>query len=84
MIAPSLDWFVGVAGLSLLNEVEWVEQRVVELLPYDAGTDSGDTYTSPNEPTDGPEAIRRIEVKPSLIDGAVPPLGTFTFTRLEE
>ena len=56
----------------------------MELLPYDAGTDSGDTYTSPNEPTDGPEAIHRIEVEPFLIDGVVPALGTFTFTRLGE
>ncbi len=84
MIAPSPDWFVGVAGLSLLDEGGWVEQKVVDLLPYDAGTDSGVTYTSPNAPTDGPEAIYRIEVEPLLIGGVVPPLGTFTFTRLAE
>jgi hypothetical protein len=84
MIAPSPDWFVGVARLSLLDEGGWVEQMVVELLPYDAGTDSGDTYSSPDEPTEDPEAIHRIEVKPFLIDGVVPALGTFTFTRLGE
>jgi hypothetical protein len=82
MIAPSPDWFVGVAGLSLLDEGGWVEQMVVELLPYDAGTDSGDTYTSANEPTDDPEAIYRIEVEPFLIDAVVSAMGTFTFTRL--
>ena len=82
MIAPSPDWFVGVSGLSLLEDGGWVEQKVVELAPYDAGTDSGSTYTAPNEPTADPETIYRIEVEPLLIDGAVPPLGTFTFTRV--
>lgn len=84
MIAPSPDWFVGVSGLSLYENGEWIEQRVVELFPYDAGTDSGSSYTSPNEPTGGPEAIHRIETEPLLVDGTVPPLGTFTFSRLDD
>jgi hypothetical protein len=83
MIAPSPDWFVGVSGLSLLENGAWVEQKVVELFPYDAGTDSGSSYTSPDEPTSDPEAIYRIESDPLLVDGTVPPLGTFTFTRLD-
>lgn len=84
MVAPSPDWFVGVSGLSLLEDGGWVEQKVVELAPYDAGTDSGGTYTAPNEPTADPETIHKIEVAPLLIDGAVPPLGTFTFTRVSD
>jgi hypothetical protein len=84
MIAPSPDWFLGVAGLSLLDEGGWTEETVVELLPYDAGTDSGEAYTSPDQPTGDPEPIHRIEVKPFRIDGVVVPLGTFTFTRLGE
>jgi hypothetical protein len=83
MIAPSPDWFVGVAGLSLLDESGWVEQMVVELLPYDAGTDGGATYTSPDDPVGDSGVIYRIEAEPLLIDGAVPPLGTFTFIRLD-
>ena len=84
MIAPSPDWFVGVSGLSLYEGGEWIEQRVVELFPYDAGTDSGSSYTSSDEPTDSPEAIRRIGTEPLLVDGTVPPLGTFTFSRLDD
>ena len=84
MIAPSPDWFVGVSGLSLYENNEWIDQRVVELFPYDAGTDSGSNYTSPNEPTDNPEVISRIEKAPLLTDGIVPPLGTFTFSRLDD
>ena len=83
MIAPSPDWFVGVSALSLLEDGAWVDEKVVELFPYDAGTDSGASYTSPNLPTASPEGIFTIEGGPLLVDGSVPPLGTFTFTRLD-
>lgn len=84
MIAPSPDWFVGVSGLSLHENGAWIEQKVVELYPYDAGTDSGRSYVSPDEPTESPEVIRRIETEPLLVEGSVPALGTFTFSRLDE
>ncbi len=83
MIAPSPDWFVGVSALNLLEDGAWVDQKVVELFPYDAGTDSGASYTSPDLPTEDPDAIFRIETDPLLADGRVPSLGTFTFTRLD-
>ena len=84
MIAPSPDWFVGVHGLSLLEAGDWLEERTLELFPYDAGTDSGVTFNSPNARTAPPEPIRRI-TEPPLGDGrTASPLGTFTFTRVEE
>ncbi|MDY7042546.1 MAG: spondin domain-containing protein [Chloroflexota bacterium] len=83
MIAPSPDWFVGVSGLSLYEDGKWVDEKVVQLLPYDAGTDSGASYRSPDMPTEDAEAIYAIMVEPFLINGVVPSLGTFTFTRLD-
>jgi hypothetical protein len=83
MIAPSPDWFLGVSALNLLEDGTWVDQQVVELFPYDAGTDSGVSYTSPDLPTEDPEAIFGIETDPLLVDGRVPSLGTFTFMRLD-
>ena len=62
MIYPSPDWFVGVSGLELcLGNGSWVEQKILNLYPYDAGTDSGPTYISPDQPTIPKEAIRRIK-----------------------
>ncbi len=84
MIAPSPDWFVGVAGADLFVDNAWVDQLVVQLYPYDAGTDSGPTFTSSNQPTNPPENIFRIEQAPFLNNGAVLPLGTFTFTRVPD
>jgi hypothetical protein len=84
MIAPSPDWFVGVSGMSLYGEKGWIEERIVDLYPYDAGTDSGESYTSPNEPTEVREGIHAIEAHPFLVEGRVPPLGVFRFTRLHD
>jgi spondin N len=82
MVAPSPDWFVGVAGLSLLQDGDWVPERVVELFPYDAGTDSGTTYTSRDQVTAPPEPIQRLTGPPVAVGGNVPPMGRFTFRRL--
>lgn len=76
MIAPSPDWFVGVSGLPLREDDRWIQEVVVPLLAYDAGTDSGPRYTSGNEDTDPREPIARISDPP--FDNALP-LGTFTF-----
>lgn len=83
MVAPSPDWFVGVSGLSLLKGDRWVEHIEVELLPYDAGTDSGSTYTSPNTKTQKPEGIHKVVTPPLATGGNAEPLGTFTFTLLD-
>lgn len=61
MIDPSPDWFLGVSGLDLcLENCSWAESRTLDLFPWDAGTDSGATYTAPNQPTNPREHIRRI------------------------
>ena len=82
MVAPSPDWFVGVSGLSLLDGAEWVAERVVALRPWDAGTDSGASFESPDLETLPRGPIARITSGPLVIGGEAPPLGTFTFRRL--
>lgn len=82
MIAPSPDWFVGVAGLALFERGQWIDERRIELLPWDAGTDSGRTFTSPDLVTAPPAPIARIASAPLSPEGRSAPLGTFTFARL--
>ena len=84
MIAPSPDWFVGVRGASLWSDGDWVESRTDTLFVYDAGTDSGSNYTSPNADTDPAEPIERIEASPFLVGDTVVPVGVFTFTRADQ
>lgn len=82
MIAPSPDWFVGISGESLLDEADqWVTEKTFTLYPYDAGTDSGEDYTSPNADTDPAELIHSVRNQAPFSDA---PIGTFTFTRVDE
>ena len=83
MVAPSPDWFVGTRGLSLIQDGYWVDTLVVDAFAYDAGTDSGPTFTSANDPTNPPENISRLETGPFLVNGVVTPLGTFKFELLK-
>ena len=82
MIAPTPDWFVGVSALPLFEDNHWVDERRVELIPWDAGTDSGATFTSPDLPTTPSVPIARLLTAPLSPGGRVTPLGTFTLTRL--
>jgi hypothetical protein len=79
MIAPSPDWFVGVMGLDLRPGGQWVDELTVTLFPWDAGTDSGPSYASADQPTVPPVPLFAINSAP-FTPGE--PIGTFTF-RLE-
>ena len=58
MIAPSPDWFVGLHDQSLLkSNDEWIESMTFELVTYDAGTDSGTTFTADNDDTSPAQPI---------------------------
>lgn len=81
MIAPSPDWFVGVHGLELLDaQGRFVDQIVVPLLAYDAGTDNGVNFTSSNQDQTPHAPIERVTGGPFTGND---PLGTFTFTRVQ-
>lgn len=84
MIAPSPDWFVGVDSLNLYENGTFADSKVVILYAYDAGTDSGSTYTSPDQPTNPPVPIFKIEGYPFFYDEELVPLGSFTFTKISE
>lgn len=83
MIAPSPDWFAGVDSLSLIEDGQWVSNKVVTLYGYDAGTDSGASYASPDLVTVPRGVITRFASFPAIQNGVVVPFGTFTFTRLD-
>jgi hypothetical protein len=81
MVAPSPDWFVGVHDLNLIQNGDWVSSLTVDLDPYDAGTDSGTTYQSPDRETNPRQTIQRITGAPFAVNGTVAKLGTYTFQR---
>ena len=84
MIAPSPDWFVGVDSLNLYENGTFIDEKIVVLYAYDAGTDSGTNYTSPDDPTDPPVPIFKIEGYPFFYDDELVPVGTFVFTKISD
>uniref|UniRef100_A0A3B4GT48 Spondin-1 n=1 Tax=Pundamilia nyererei TaxID=303518 RepID=A0A3B4GT48_9CICH len=61
MLGPSPDWNVGLSAEDLCTkECGWVQKVVQDLIPWDAGTDSGVSYESPNKPSVPQEKIRPL------------------------
>lgn len=76
---PSPDWILGVSGLELCQlDCSWASQRVVNLYLWDAGTDSGTTFTAPDTPTRPQEPIHpyRKEANKSTTAAVAPPAGS--------
>ena len=58
MIAPSPDWMIAINSVSLMDtDGDWIDEIILNLYPYDAGTDSGVDYTSTNMNTDPQDPI---------------------------
>ena len=79
MIAPSPDWFVGVAGLSLFkSDGTWESSRTVNLYPWDAGTEEGGGFSLANDATSPQGVIASIRNAGRFSDEHI---ATLTFTR---
>lgn len=79
MVAPSPDWFVGVHGIDLIQNDRWAKEIVVELYPYDAGSDDGASFVSFDIEPSQHQPIRRLTGFPFENTGS---MGTFTFRLL--
>lgn|ERR1711988_2038087 len=50
-MVPSPDWFTGISEIDLCDDDgHWVEEKIYDIGPLDAGTDKGMTFTAPNWP----------------------------------
>ncbi|MYK90346.1 MAG: hypothetical protein F4018_19495, partial [Acidobacteria bacterium] len=80
MVAPSHDWFVGVAGMGLLDASGlWLRSREVDLFPWDAGTENGTDFSlgSPGTPTNPQWVITSIRGTGPFTTGRI---ATLSFT----
>ena len=67
-IVPSPDWFVGVDKVDLCDGDHWKDSVTLELFPYDAGTDSGFTFSSPNFETIPQDKITQVSQQQNCIN----------------
>ena len=82
MIAPSPDWFVGIHDLNLRQDGVWIDEVIIDLAPYDSGTDSGVNYTSPNSNTNPADPIANIADQFPFT--GTPRIGTLRITRTSD
>ena len=80
MIAPSPDWFVGVSGLSLYGQNGWIDSLTVDLIPWDAGTENGNTFSLNNLATNPQQVISILSDSPFI---GSPVIGQLSFQRIE-
>ncbi len=85
MIAPSPDWFVAIQDVVLYDRNGWFDLIEIEVDAYDAGTDSGDKFTSSDAETIPPSPIGYLTGQP-LGNGAEvnPPLGRVIIEKIEQ
>ena len=57
MLAPSPDWFVAIDDVELFENGQWLEKIELTMAPYDAGTDSGTTFTADDLDTSPAQTI---------------------------
>ena len=78
MLAPSPDWFVGIHDVDLRPGGVWAREIILDIDPYDSGTDAGISYNSGNSNIPAHLPIENIEAGfPFLGNGRV---GTFRLT----
>ena len=83
MIAPSPDWFTGVARVRLFEAGAWVAEKTLALEAWDAGTDGGATFTSPDADTTPRGRVERLAGAHFAAQGKIIPICTATYRRLE-
>jgi hypothetical protein len=82
MIAPSPDWFTGLAGIDLAPGGNWLDRVERPLWAWDAGTDSGATFEAPDADQQPRSCIRLISTPHFLGDAGLLRLGTALMERV--
>lgn len=81
MIAPSPDWFAGVADLNLMDNGQWVASKIVQLYAWDSGGDEGTTYKAPDSDNNPKKPTMQATSRHFVKDGVPVPVATVTITR---
>ena len=85
MLGPTPDWFVGVSGIRLYNNNKWVADTVINLYPYDAGTEDGDIFGYNNPATIPQQDIHLLQPFGAMVlangNASLAPIATARFIK---
>jgi hypothetical protein len=82
MIAPSPDWFAGIADVNLMEGGKWVSKKTVDLFAYDSGGDDGTTYKAADIDTNPKKPTTMANTLHFVIKGKRPPVARLMFTKM--
>jgi hypothetical protein len=82
MIAPSPDWCAVAADVRLVENGEFADVVSVDLIAWDMGTDSAESYRALDSDTSPRAPIQKSASPYFQKQGAANPVGKVTFTRL--
>ncbi|MEO6547873.1 MAG: spondin domain-containing protein [Ferruginibacter sp.] len=86
MLAPSPDWFMGVSSVNLYKEHQWVNELMMPILLFDAGTEDGDVFGYDNPATVPQMPISLLTpVNASVLangNNVMIPIGTIHFVKI--
>lgn len=81
MIAPSPDWFAGVAGVNLMENGQWVASRTIPVNAWDSGGDEGMTYKAADRDNNPKKPTTTGSSRHFAANGAAVPVATLTLIR---
>jgi hypothetical protein len=82
MVAPSPDWFTGVAAVRLKRNGRWIDSETVTLYAWDSGTNGARTYKAEKIAVD-PFAPTALNDAPMFVQGGSRiPVGSVTIRKL--
>lgn len=82
MIAPSPDWFAGVANVQLMEGGDFIAEKTVDLQAWDSGGDDGTTYEAPDKDTNPKKATTPASAQHFVVNGQRMAVGRVTFKRM--
>ena len=84
MIAPSPDWFTGVASVALKRDGRWIDGETMPLYAWDSGTNNATTYQAPKIAVE-PFVATSLNQAPMFVrDGKPVPVGKATIRKVRE
>ncbi|MDU8944014.1 spondin domain-containing protein [Ovoidimarina sediminis] len=82
MIAPSPDWFTGLADIPLHDGEAWIDAQDHPLWMWDSGTDASQTYATPDADLQPQESVRLVATPHVLTKDGLVPMGTARIVRV--
>jgi len=84
MIAPSPDWFTGIASIALKRDGRWIDGETMPLYAWDSGTNHAATYQAPKIAAE-PFVATSLNRAPMFVrDGKPVPVGKVTIRKVRE